>query len=35
MTINDPAVIVEVGALYAQYEEALVTNDVEKLVAMF
>ena len=35
MTINDPEVIAELGALYPQYEQALVTNDVEKLVAMF
>lgn len=35
MTINDPEVIAELEALYPQYEEALVTNDVEKLVAMF
>lgn len=35
MTINDPEVIAELEALYPQYEQALVTNDVEKLVAMF
>ncbi len=35
MTINDPEVIAELSALYPQYEEALVTNDVEKLVEMF
>jgi hypothetical protein len=35
MTINDPAVIAELEALYPEYEQALVTNDVEKLVAMF
>ncbi|HEX4284213.1 MAG TPA: oxalurate catabolism protein HpxZ [Terracidiphilus sp.] len=35
MTINDPAVIAELEALYPEYEHALVTNDVEKLVAMF
>jgi hypothetical protein len=35
MTINDPDVIAELEALYPQYEQALVTNDVEKLVAMF
>ena len=35
MTINDPEVIAELSALYPQYERALVTNDVEKLVEMF
>jgi hypothetical protein len=35
MTINDPEVIAELKALYLQYEKALVTNDVEKLVEMF
>jgi len=35
MTINDPEVMAELQALYPQYEEALVTNDVEKLMAMF
>jgi hypothetical protein len=35
MTIYDPAVIAELEALYPEYEQALVTNDVEKLVAMF
>jgi hypothetical protein len=35
MTINDPAVVAELKALYPLYEEALVTNDVEKLVEMF
>ncbi len=35
MTINDPDVIAELEALYPEYEHALVTNDVEKLVAMF
>jgi len=35
MTINDPEVIAELDALYSQYEHALVTNDVEKLVEMF
>jgi hypothetical protein len=35
MTINDPEVVAELEALYAQYEQALVTNDVEKLVEMF
>src|SRR5580658_8461341 len=35
MTINDPEVIAELEALYPQYEQALVTNDVDTLVAMF
>lgn len=35
MTINDPEVIAELRALYPEYEQALVTNDVEKLVEMF
>jgi ketosteroid isomerase-like protein len=35
MTINDPEVIAELEALYTEYERALVTNDVDKLVAMF
>ena len=35
MTINDPEVVAELEALYPQYERALVTNDVEKLVEMF
>ena len=35
MTINDPAVVAELSALYPRYEEALVTNDAETLVAMF
>jgi hypothetical protein len=35
MTINDPAVVAELEALYPLYEKALVTNDVEKLVEMF
>lgn len=35
MTINDPDVIAELRELYSQYEHALVTNDVEKLVKMF
>ncbi len=35
MTINDPELIAELRALYSQYEQALVTNDVEKLVEMF
>ncbi len=35
MTINDPEVIAELEKLYPEYERALITNDVEKLVAMF
>jgi hypothetical protein len=35
MIINDPQVIAELTELYPEYEEALVTNNVEKLVAMF
>ncbi|HEY1985753.1 MAG TPA: oxalurate catabolism protein HpxZ [Terracidiphilus sp.] len=35
MTINDPDVIAELRELYSVYEHALVTNDVEILVAMF
>ena len=35
MTINDPEVMAELEALYPEYEQALVTNDVEKLVEMF
>ncbi|MDP9050672.1 MAG: oxalurate catabolism protein HpxZ [Acidobacteriota bacterium] len=35
MTINDPAIVAELAALYPRYENALVTNDVDTLVAMF
>lgn len=35
MTINDPDVVAELAALYPRYEEALVSNDVDTLVAMF
>jgi hypothetical protein len=35
MIVNDPEVIAELEALYPAYEQALVTNDVEKLVEMF
>ena len=35
MTVNDPEVIAELAALYPRYEQALVSNDVETLVAMF
>ena len=35
MTINDPEIVAELRALYPRYEEALVNNDVDTLVAMF
>lgn len=35
MTINDPEVIAELEALYPRYEQALVSNDAETLIAMF
>lgn len=35
MTINDPEVIAELQALYPQYEQALVSNDVDKLMTLF
>ncbi len=35
MIINDPEVIAELRELYPNYETALVSNDVEKLVEMF
>jgi hypothetical protein len=35
MIINDPSVIAELEALYPKYEQALVTNDVETLLALF
>jgi hypothetical protein len=35
MTINDPDVVAELRVLYPRYEEALVSNDVDTLVAMF
>lgn len=35
MTINAPEVIAELETLHREYEQALVTNDVEKLVGMF
>jgi hypothetical protein len=35
MTINDPATVAELAALYPRYEAALVSNDVETLTAMF
>jgi hypothetical protein len=35
MTINDPAIVAELAALYPRYEKALVENDVPTLVEMF
>ncbi len=35
MTINDPAIVAELTALYPRYETALVENDVSTLVEMF
>ena len=35
MIINDPATIAELRELYPHYEEALVSNDIETLIAMF
>ena len=35
MTINDPATVAELADLYPRYEQALLTNDVETLTAMF
>jgi Protein of unknown function (DUF3225) len=35
MTINDSAVIAELESLYPQYERALITNDIETLIALF
>lgn len=35
MTINDPEVVAEIRALYPRYEKALVSNDVDTLLAMF
>jgi hypothetical protein len=35
MTVNDPEVVAELQALYPEYEQALISNDVEKLVEMF
>ena len=35
MEINDADVVAELWALYLKYEEALVSNDVETLTAMF
>jgi ketosteroid isomerase-like protein len=33
--VNDPAVVEEVGALFARYERALMANDLDTLDAMF
>jgi ketosteroid isomerase-like protein len=33
--VNDPDVAAEIAALHEQYEEALVSNDVERLVTFF
>jgi hypothetical protein len=35
MIINDPEVVAELQALYPRYEEALESNDVDTLLAMF
>ena len=35
MTINDPEIVAELRALYPRYEEALVANDVDSLMALF
>ena len=35
MTISQPAVLAELQSLYPRHEQALVTNDVDTLVAMF
>lgn len=35
MIVNDPEVVAELSALYQRYEDALVSNDVETLMAMF
>jgi hypothetical protein len=35
MIVNDPELVAELEVLYPVYEQALVTNDVEKLVGMF
>ena len=35
MIINQPDVLAELQALHPRYEQALVTNDVDTLVAMF
>jgi hypothetical protein len=35
MMINDPGTVAELRELYPRYEQALVANDVETLMAMF
>jgi hypothetical protein len=35
MLINDPATVAELRELYPCYEQALVSNDVDTLIAMF
>ena len=35
MPINDPDVVAELQTLYAEYENALVSNDAETLIRMF
>ncbi len=35
MKINDPAILAEVEAAFAEYEKALTTNDVEALDRLF
>lgn len=35
MTINDPEVVAELRDLYPRYQEALVNNEVDILLAMF
>ena len=35
MIINDPETVAELRELYPRYEQALVNNDVETLIAMF
>ena len=35
MTINDPATVAELAALYPMYETALMNNDVDTLTHMF
>ena len=35
MIINDPTTLAELQTLYPLYEQALVTNDVDTLTALF
>lgn len=35
MLINDPEVMAELAELYPKYEQALIDNDAETLIAMF